>query len=501
MFQAITRRPLATSILALITVAMVVAWARPATSADAASTTRPSTLPAGTLAVGAATISITPDKPVPLMGQMGLRVSKTVESPVTAAALALESRHGDKVLDQAIFVTCDLVVLRGGVTEKLRERTKDRLPGFDLRKLVVSATHTHSAPSMIDPGYEVPKEGVMQPSDYLEFLVDRLAEVVVKAWNLRKPGMVGWGLGHAVVAQNRRAVYADGHAQMYGKTDQAEFRGLEGGEDHGVEVLCFWGPDQKLIATAINVACPAQEAESNQAVNADYWHEVRTLLRARHGADLVVLGWIGAAGDQSPHLMYRKAAEERMRKLRGLTRLEELARRVDRAWEEAYEGACKERCADVVLSHTARTISLPPRIITAEEYASAKAQVEKYSKSPRSQGWTRWHQRVIDRYEKQQSGHTEPYATELHVVRVGDVAITTNTFELFTDYGVQIKARSPALQTFVIQLAGEGTYLPTERAVRGGGYSAVPQSNSVGPEGGQVLVEQTVDALRGLWPK
>lgn len=62
---------------------------------------------------------------------------------------------------------------------------------------------------------------------------------------------------------------------------------------------------------------------------------------------------------------------------------------------------------------------------------------------------------------------------ELHPLRIGDVAIATNAFEPYTDYGIQIKARSPALQTFMIQLAGPGTYLPTERAVQGGGYSAM----------------------------
>jgi len=459
--------------------------------------------PAGELAVGAATISITPDKPAPLLGQMRLRVSKAVESPVTAAALALESRQGEKVLDQAIFVACDVGVLRGGVIEKVRQRAKDNgcLPGFDLQKLILSATHTHSAPAMIQPSYDVPKEGVIQPAEYLELLVDRLTEVIAKAWTSRKPGLAGWGLGHAVVAQNRRAVYADGRAQMYGKTDQPDFRGLEGYEDHDLDVLFFWDRDQKLIATAVNVACTAQEVESNLAVSADFWHEVRELLRARHGNDLVVLGWIGAAGDQSPHLMYRKAAEERMRKLRGLTRLEEIARRIDRGWQEAYECACLDKRAQVIFSHAAPVIQLPPRKVTAEECAAAKDQVEKLSRSPESKGRMGWHQRVVDRYERQQAGQLEPYPMELHAVRLGDVAIATNSFELYTDYGIQIKARSPALQTFVIQLAGEGTYLPTERAARGGGYGAVPQSNSVGPEGGQVLVERTVEAIRALWPK
>jgi hypothetical protein len=90
---------------------------------------------------------------------------------------------------------------------------------------------------------------------------------------------------------------------------------------------------------------------------------------------------------------------------------------------------------------------------------------------------------------------------QTHVLRIGDIAIATNPFELYIDYGVQMKARSPAEQTFVIQLAGDsGRYLPTPKAIDGGSYSALPVSNRVGPEGGQVLVEETVKAIRALWP-
>jgi hypothetical protein len=452
------------------------------------------------LYVGGATVSITPDRPIALAGQMHTRIARAVESPVTATALALESRDGDRVLDQAVLVSCDLVAIEAAVLDRVRRRVGDRIPGLDPRKVVLNATHTHTAPVMTEGDYEISGDGVMQPAEYAEFLAARVADAIGRAWESRRPGRAGWGLGHAVVAQNRRSVYADGRAEMYGPTDRPDFRGIEGPEDQGVEVLFFWDGGGKLLATAVNVACPSQEVENGSAVNADFWHEVRESLRTRHGKDLLVLGWTGAAGDQSPHLMYRKRAEDRMRELRGLSRLQELSRRIVAAWGEAYEGATKDPHSNPVLAHKVATIELPVRLVTEAEAAEARSKVEALSKDPRNRRLVVWHGDVVKRYERQRAGTAGPFIMELHAIRLGDVAIATNVFELFTEFGIQIKARSRALQTFLIQLAGPGSYLPTARAVRGGGYSAIAESNLVGPEGGQVLVDRTVELINSLWP-
>lgn len=109
-----------------------------------------------------------------------------------------------------------------------------------------------------------------------------------------------------------------------------------------------------------------------------------------------------------------------------------------------------------------------------------------------------WNKNVLKRYENQKLNHNPSIQSEIHVLRLGDVAICTNPFELFTDYGLRIQSRSNALQTFIIQLAGPGTYLPTEKAVKSGGYSAVIQSSIVGPEGGQILVEKTSDLINQI---
>jgi len=461
---------------------------------------------AGQLYVGGASASITPQPPVALDGFRGRRIAQEVAAPCMASALVLETRDGDKSLSQVIFVSCDLVAIRGGddFYGSVRDEIEGRIPDSALNHLIINATHTHSAPVLMDGKYDLDKfvGRVMQPADYRKFLFKQVGNAIVSAWEKRVPAQVAWGLGHAAVAQNRRAVYADGTAVMYGKTNQPGFRGLEGYEDHALEALYFWDQNNHLIATCINVAAPSQ-AVGGIKVHGDYWHYVRESLRKKHGADLTVLAWCGAAGDQEVRPMYRQAAELRMEKLRGLTRVEELARRVVVAWEDVLQVIQQDRHDDIMLEHRAKEIQLPQRKITEDEANFARAEVAKWEKKPDDPNspWHRgWHGRVVERYELQQKA-PQFETMNLQVVRIGDIAVVTNNFELFTDYGVQIKARSPALQTLIIQLCGTGSYLPTPRAVAGGGYSAIPQSNRVGPEGGQVLVEESVQLLESLWPE
>jgi len=454
----------------------------------------------GKLYVGSASVSITPDERVALAGQMHTRISSKVESPCIAVALAIETQRQNQSVDQAIFVACDLVNFKNGTElyADLRKQLKGRVPDSVLPKIVLNATHTHTGPVTEVGSYEIPESGVMHPKEYRAFLLERLGEVIVQAWDSRQPASVAWGLGYAVVAHNRRAVYANGSSVMYGKTNDANFREIEGSPDHGVEILYFWNAQDQLIATAINVACPSQEVEGRSAVNADFWHNVRENLRKKHGDQLQILGWCAAAGDQSPHLMYRKAAEQRMQKLRGHDALEDLGRRIATTWEDVYQVVQKEKHDTVPFEHHVETINLPPRKISELEANASRAAAEGV-KDPKQAPRKAWYERVVRRYEDQQAGKVPDYQMELHVVRLGDIAIATNNFELFTDYGVQMKARSPALQTFVIQLCGSGTYLATANAISGGGYSAVPQSNAVGPEGGQVLVNETVRLIQSLW--
>ena len=105
---------------------------------------------------------------------------------------------------------------------------------------------------------------------------------------------------------------------------------------------------------------------------------------------------------------------------------------------------------------------------------------------------------AVARYHHQQT--KDVFTIESHVLRLGDIALATNPFELFLNYGNQIRARSLAKQTFLIQLAcGSWGYLPTEKAEKGSHYSAFVSSGTTGHVGGEMLVRKTLKEINELF--
>ena len=429
------------------------------------------------LYVGWASRSITPQLPVALAGQMHLRIAEVVNDPITCTAIAIETRKGDKSIEQALMVSCDLCMINSSLQNKVREKVKAELADFDVKKLFLNATHTHTAPHL-EPSsfrYEIPKEGVLQADEYVEFASSRICEAAIEAWKNRRPAGMSWGLAQAVVGHNRRVVYFKGGTQMYGGVNKPDFDCIEGYEDHGLELLFFWTPAQKrlfgkpgrkLTGILINLPCTSQETEQPRPtgigdtpgykVSADFWHEVRQELRKRYSKDLFIFPQCSAAGDQSPHLIWRKDAEGEMLKRKGITTRREIALRIADAVDSVFDYVKSAR-DKVIFKHSVDNIKLPVK-----------------------------------------EGGSEPLDIEVHVIRLDDVAVCSNPFELYLDYGLRIEARSKAVLTLTSQLtAGRAGYLPTPKAVKGGGYSA--EVYRVGPEGGQVLVDETVKRINQLW--
>ena len=478
---------------------------------------------ANNLRIGWAQTDITPEQPVLIAGQFHARLSEGIADPITATALVLDSGQ-----DYAVLVSLDVVTISDEMLRMVRERIQG-IEGLDPLKVILNATHTHTGPDVrvASPGMSnVPNTlGVeldaMPVESYLDMATERIAAAVTKAWTGRTEGRITYGLGYAVVGRNRRWVNTDGKAQMYGNTDDAQFSHIEGYEDHSLNVLATYSTEGALTGLVVNVPSPSQVNESEYCLSADYWYETRCELRRRHGNELFVLPQCSMAGDQSPHLLFDKGANDRMLELKGRSEREEIAHRITRTVDEIL-GAVSETAQNApLLRHRVEVLELPMTSLTEEDVGAALKEAETYRinyqdelrkleddpKLREEPRWyvpitnahrrMRWYQAVADRFEMQKENSTMP--AEVHVIRLGDLAFASNRFECYLDMGIHIKARSPACQTFLVQLAGEGTYCPSERSVAGGGYGSIAASNPVGPEAGRLLSMKTVDLLMELW--
>lgn len=484
------------------------------------------------LLIGWASVDLTPEKPVELAGQFHVRVSEGVLDPITCTALALSS-GAPGLATAAVMVSCDFVSIAESLLADVRARLAGAAPDLDPRCVFLNGTHTHTAPEVrlesdrAKLGGGISSTGMTldlgcQPvAEYMEFAAGRIAQAVVTAWRARTAGAIGYGLGHAVVGRNRRSVYDGGVSRMYGDTSADTFSHIEGYEDAGVNLLATWDAAGVLTGLVVNVACPSQVSEHLFQVSADYWHETRLELRRRLGAKLFVLPQCSAAGDQSPHVQWYKAAAARMLQLSGRTPRQEIAVRIADAVSAALPCLDAAKQTAPAFRHHVETIELSRRKLSEEDVREALAEAaplrarydamrRDLEAHPEKRAEPRWYVQITQTYRRMKwfegvklrwdSEQTQPRLPfEVHVVRLGEVAFASNPFEYYLDFGMRIKARSPAVQTFLIQLAGSGTYVPTERAVAGKSYGAVPASTPIGPEGGRELAEWTVAALKALW--
>lgn len=503
------------------------------------STTPNPSAPANLLNIGWANVDITPDQPVIITGQFYARVSEGVLDPISATVLVIESLDQGKQSDYVIFVTCDLVGIPDALRDAIRAGLRTELPELDGMKVVCQSTHTHAAPEIsydVDDTQFVPgstikerygvKLDVMEARDYSNFVAGRIVKGIVSAWNNRKAGGISHGLSHAVVAFNRRVSYFDGTSQMYGNMNTPEFSHIEGATDPSVNLLYTWDLNRKLTGVALNLSCPSQVIGGSFEISADYWCQTRQSLRKALGDDLNIISFTGSSGDvvpPTPKIDHNWRAQERMWALAGIDHRQDIAQRLTAAVTSILPLMAKAIQWEMPLVHQCHSVELPKRKLFQSDvdaalkladgyhaqYVTLLAEIDADPTRKADPHWYRqvtqfyrqsfWNRQVASRFEKQ--NEKSALTIEVHILRLGDIAFATNPFEYYLDFGWQIKSRSRAIQTFLVQLAGPGTYVPTERAVKGGSYGALPASTPVGPDGGRMLAEWTVQAVNAMFPQ
>jgi hypothetical protein len=449
------------------------------------------------LRAGAAAVDITPAVwPLPLIGSFSFRPAESAHDPLHVRAIAFDD--GGTQLAIAVVDSC---YVHRDVLDDAKERASKRT-GIPTSNMLVSATHTHSAPPSKPRGaYHVPGGEDLKGNEekYSEQLRAGIADAISQAYEGRVVAEVGWGAGElAEELSNRRWFMEEGTIPpdpFGGTTDTVRMNpgrdGLvrpAGPVDPEISVISVRTAEGKPLALLANYSLHYVGGIPRGQVSADYFGEFARLIKEKLAAEGAEAGFVGilsngTSGDVNNIDFTRTRPRREPFEQIGIV----AGKVADRSYE-AYQSI--EHRSDLTLGMAEQILTLERRKPTDEGYLQAKKvlMVEDESTLPRrAKAYAR---RAIDLYDG--PGTVD---VKLQAVRIGELGIAALPFETFTEIGLAIKEKSSLKPVFTIELAngGEG-YLPTPGQHELGGYETWLGTNRVEKQA-SVKIEKTLLGL------
>ena len=129
---------------------------------------------------------------------------------------------------------------------------------------------------------------------------------------------------------------------------------------------------------------------------------------------------------------------------------------------------------DVPLGHRHEDLSMKVRLPEPKRVEWAREILARVGGDDDPPGWERMMAHGISLLQDEFGEHPVD-VVPVHAIRIGDVALLTQPCELYCQFGIDIKRRSPAPLTAACSIAdGYRGYCPTAYGVLGGGYSGEP---------------------------
>jgi hypothetical protein len=448
--------------------------------------------PARVFRAGACAQDITPTKlNISVNGGMTDRIATKVHDRLHARCLVLD----DGKVKTAIAV-CDSCAIPREIIDEAKQLAS-KATGIPAERMLISATHTHTAPTVTAVFQSEPDR------DYQQYLARQIARGIEKAHANRGPAKVGWGVGRdPTQVFNRRWKMKPGAVLLdpFGRsTDKVRMNpGYQhpdldepaGPTDPEVSFLSLQSPAGRPLAFLASY--PLHYVGNVEPLSADYFaafaERIGTLLGAEKGEPpFVGIMSNGTSGDIN-NLNFAGPAP---RQQAPYEQIRIVADSVARAAFEAYRKVEHRAWAPLALAQ--KEIELGVRLPSEAEVAKAK-EILAAAKGP-----------VLTKLPEIYARETVALAKYpprvkiiLQALRVGELGIVVCPCEVFVEIGLEIKKKSPLRPTFTIELAnGYNGYLPTPAQHRLGGYETWrARSSYLEVEASRHITTALLDLLR-----
>jgi neutral ceramidase len=478
----------------LVLIAMLLPWhsataAQPDKSAD--------------FRVGFAEADMTPPAGFPMAGYYHERLADGALSPLKAKAIVFQQAE-----TTAALVVCDLVAVNTDLSREIRQRTEEKT-GIPAAHIVISATHSHTAPDYMKELYLFLGKDSQEPTraDYIQRLINGPVDAIVEAQ--QSAGSVSLHAGAVpqttTVSFNRRFVMQDGSVRTWMKSASAGVVRPAGPIDPDIGLLTFHNSNNvNPLGILSNFALHADTVGGTRW-SADYPYYIEQGLRDSFGPELFSIFGTGCCGDinhSDPDRTERNKAD-----FIGGSLAQTIAASVSQLPE----------VTDTTLVVKSEVVELPLQQVSQPEVersvkilglARAGQKVDFYDHV------TAYKTLILDQMQ-----HSPTYAdtaehltwglshalagigknlpAEVTVMTFGsDVAIVCLPGEVFVELGLAIKQASPFRTTLIVELSNcvETIYIPHRAAYAGGSYEVT--NSALQPGSGEMLVESALRLLR-----
>jgi hypothetical protein len=376
---------------------------------------------------GTAKADLDPPLGIPMAGYGSDRFSKGTLDPLEARVLTLSD--GTRTL---ALVTLDLCYpFDPPVMEQIRAGARRSVD-----EVVFHASHTHSGPT-----YAAAPEAAAHA-------VPRIVAAIRESAGRLVPARIGSGWGQAFLGFNRRYIRMDGSVQMFWRNETKISTTFP--VDPAVGVIRVDRADGTPLALLVNYAChPVVLGPENVDYSADYPSEMRRYIEEQLGRGVMAFFLQGAAGDINPYYDKTPLLDDAVNLMRETGRkLGEEAVRVARTVTTRVPSEPRIESKTVVIAARNRWDSEKLRAVLKERYRLDELRAARL---------------LRDNMEL-------PVTT---VLLNRDIAFVGMPGEPFVEFQMQLRAKSPLPNTFLLGYTnGYFAYFPTIAAAVRGGYGA-----------------------------
>lgn len=408
------------------------------------------------------------------------RYSEDVHDDLMTSALYLESDE-----ERLMIISNDLIFVSKRMAARVRY-TIGKALGIPEDHVLISATHTHSGPIVVDYASNT-ADPIVPKADtgYLEFVMRRMVKAALQARANARAAAIGFTIADSTgIGTNRRDP--------------------SGPSDHEVPVLVVADPSRKKIFACMLVVSmhPTVLHENSRSISADFPGAARTYMKKHlFDDDCVVLYHSGPCGNQSPRHVVRSCTFAEVERLGTL-----LGQAVGRSLANLeFDPACACEASRILVS------DVPRRRFPSEAFSRARLKtVRERMACLRAQGASAAQLRTVEcdifgaeelvtLSTMAESGALEEFylsclPLEIQMMRIGRWRFIGWSGEVFVEFALAVKRCHHG--TFIISLANGETqgYITTQEAAKEGGYEA---SNALfPPETGELLVRETERMLQ-----